>query len=120
MAIEIDGESIEIVDAHIHMGGRPRREKFDAEKNSAAGRAYYYSYSGKQVVNAMDQSGVDTVVGFPLGGFSSEYDYADQNEMIAASMKEFLVESLDSAASIPTSARSRQPQQSIVVSGTWE
>jgi uncharacterized protein len=89
MAIEIDGESIEIVDAHIHMGGRPKREKFDAEKNSAAGRAYFYSYSGKQVVNAMDQSGVDTVVGFALGGFSSEYDYADQNEMIAASMKEF-------------------------------
>lgn len=43
MAIEIDGESLEIVDAHIHMGGRPRREKFDAEKNSAAGRVYYYS-----------------------------------------------------------------------------
>jgi len=73
MAIEINGESIEIVDAHVHMGGRPRREQFDAEKNSIAGRAYYYSYSGEQVVKAMDQSNVDTIVGFALGGFSSEY-----------------------------------------------
>lgn len=89
MAIKIDGESIEIVDAHIHMGGRPRRERFDAEKDSVAGRAYYYSYSGEQVVKAMNQSGVDTVVGFPMGGFSSEYDYRDQNDMIAASMKEY-------------------------------
>jgi predicted TIM-barrel fold metal-dependent hydrolase len=71
------------------MGGRPRREQFDAEKNSIAGRAYYYSYSGEQVVKAMDQSNVDTIVGFALGGFSSEYDYSDQNDMIAASMKEF-------------------------------
>lgn len=89
MAIEMDGESIEVVDAHIHMGGRPRRERFDAEKSGVAGRAYYYSYSGEQVVQAMDAAGVDTVVGFPMGGFSSEYDYSDQNDMIAASMKEF-------------------------------
>ena len=89
MAIKIDGELIEIVDAHIHMGGRPRREKFDTEQKSAAGRAYYYSYSGEQVVKAMDEGSVDTVVGFPMGGFSSEYDYSDQNDMIAASMKEF-------------------------------
>ena len=27
MAIEIDGELIEIVDAHVHMGGRPRTGK---------------------------------------------------------------------------------------------
>ncbi len=73
MAIEINGECIEVVDAHVHMGGRPRREQFDAEKNSIAGRAYYYSYSGEQVVKAMDQSNVDTIVGFALGGFSSEY-----------------------------------------------
>ena len=89
MAIEVDGELIEIVDAHVHMGGRPRREKFDAEKNSAAGRAYYYSYGADEVVKAMDQSNVDTIIGFALGGFSSEYDYSDQNDLIAASMREY-------------------------------
>ena len=87
MAIEVDGELIEIVDAHVHMGGRPRREKFDTEKNSVAGRAYYYSYPAADVVKAMDQSNVDTIIGFALGGFSSEYDYSDQNELIAASMR---------------------------------
>jgi hypothetical protein len=33
---EVDGELMEIVDAHVHMGGRPRREKFDKEKSSVA------------------------------------------------------------------------------------
>jgi predicted TIM-barrel fold metal-dependent hydrolase len=89
MAIEVDGEIIEIVDAHVHMGGRPRREKFDAEKKSATGRAYFYSYGGDEVVAAMDKSNVDTIIGFALGGFSSEYDYNDQNDLIAASMREF-------------------------------
>jgi hypothetical protein len=89
MAIEIDGELIEIVDAHVHMGGRPRREKFDKEKNSVAGRAYYYSYAGEEVVKAMDKSNVDTIIGFALGGFSSEYDYSDQNALIADSMREY-------------------------------
>jgi predicted TIM-barrel fold metal-dependent hydrolase len=89
MAIEIDGELIEIVDGHVHMGGRPRREKFDKEKNSVSGRAYYYSYAGEELVKAMDRSNVDAIIGFALGGFSSEYDYSDQNDLIAASMREY-------------------------------
>lgn len=47
---------MEIVDAHVHMGGRPRREKFDTGKSSVAGRDYYYSYGADEVVKAMDQS----------------------------------------------------------------
>ena len=76
MSITIDGESIEIIDAHTHMGGRPRRERFEiSARDSTTGRAFFNSFSGEQVVNAMDEAGVDTVIGFPMGGFSSEYDY---------------------------------------------
>ena len=88
MSITIDGESIEIIDAHTHMGGRPRRERFEiSAKDSTTGRAFFNSFSGDQVVKSMDDAGVDTVIGFPMGGFSSEYDYSDQNDLIADAMQ---------------------------------
>jgi hypothetical protein len=52
-----------------------RGGKNSIQKNSVAGRAYYYSYPAEDVVKAMDRSNVDTIIGFALGGFSSEYDY---------------------------------------------
>jgi len=85
----IDGEVIEVIDAHTHMGGRPRRQRFEAEmKDAKAGRAFFNSFDAKQVLDAMTEGNVDTVIGFPMGGFSTEYDYSDQNDMIANAMKE--------------------------------
>ena len=51
----------------------------------------------------MDDAGVDTVIGFPMGGFSSEYDYSDQNDLIADVMPRSILDaSLGFAALIRT------------------
>lgn len=87
MSITIDGEVIEIIDAHTHMGTRPEKESFQAEaKDAKTGRAFLNSFGAEQVLKTMDEAGVDGAVGFPMGGFSSEYDYSDQNNEIAAAM----------------------------------
>lgn len=72
MSIMIDGEIIEVIDAHTHMGGRRRRQRFEAEmKDKTAGRAFFNSFDAKQVLDAMAEGNVDTVIGFPMGGFST-------------------------------------------------
>jgi predicted TIM-barrel fold metal-dependent hydrolase len=85
----LDGEVIEVIDSHTHMGGRPRRQRFEEEmKDAKAGRAFFNSFDAKQVLAAMAEGNVDTAIGFPMGGFSTEYDYSDQNDMIADAMKQ--------------------------------
>jgi hypothetical protein len=87
MSITIDGEIMEIIDAHTHMGTRPEKESLQAEaKDAKTGRAFLNSFGAEQVLKTMDEAGVDGAVGFPMGGFSSEYDYSDQNHEIAAAM----------------------------------
>src|SRR5207247_1078096 len=40
MSLQLEGESIEIIDAHTHMGGRPRRERFEiSARDSTTGPA---------------------------------------------------------------------------------
>ena len=49
MSLQLEGESIEIIDAHTHMGGRPRRERFEISANdSTTGRAFFNSFSGNK------------------------------------------------------------------------
>jgi hypothetical protein len=51
-------------------------------------QSLFNSFDAQQVIDAMAEGNVDAVIGFPMGGFSTEYDYSDQNDMIAKSMKE--------------------------------
>ena len=57
MSLQLEGESIEIIDAHTHMGGRKPRE----------GRTHFNSFSGDDMVKSMDKANVDATVSFPMG-----------------------------------------------------
>jgi uncharacterized protein len=78
--ITLDGEPIEVVDAHSHMGSRnklavhqiPRIMKFTAEDMMAS----------------MDGAGVDKVVTFAIGA-GEPVDYRDTNNYIASSMEKY-------------------------------
>ena len=78
--ITLDGEQIEVVDAHSHMGSRnklavhqiPRIMKFTAEDMMAS----------------MDGAGVDKVVTFAIGA-GEPVDYRDTNNYIASSMEKY-------------------------------
>ena len=78
--ITLDGEQIEVVDAHSHMGSRnklavhqiPRIMKFTAEDMMAS----------------MDEAGVDKVVTFAIGA-GEPVDYRDTNNYIASSMEKY-------------------------------
>jgi predicted TIM-barrel fold metal-dependent hydrolase len=78
--ITLDGEKIEVIDAHSHMGSRnklavhqiPRIRKFTAEEMMAS----------------MDEAGVDKVVTFAIGA-GEPVDYRDTNSYIASSMKKY-------------------------------
>ena len=45
--------------------------------------------SGDELVQKMDEAGVDAAVAFPMGGFSSDYDYSDQNDIIVDEMHKY-------------------------------
>ena len=77
MSLQLDGESIEIIDAHTHMGGRKPRE----------GRTHFNSFSGDDMVQSMDKAGVDATVSFAMGEWSTENDYSYQNDLIADDMQ---------------------------------
>jgi predicted TIM-barrel fold metal-dependent hydrolase len=78
--ITLDGEKIEVVDAHSHMGSRnklavhqiPRIMKFTAEDMMAS----------------MNGAGVDKVVTFAIGA-GEPVDYRETNSYIASSMKKY-------------------------------
>jgi predicted TIM-barrel fold metal-dependent hydrolase len=78
--ITLDGEQIEVVDAHSHMGSRnklavhqiPRIMKFTAEDMMAS----------------MDGAGIDKVVTFAIGA-GEPVDYRDTNNYIASSMEKY-------------------------------
>ena len=78
--ITLDGEKIEVIDAHSHMGSRnklavhqiPRIMKFTAE----------------DMIASMDGAGVDKVVTFAIGA-GEPVDYRDTNNYIASSMQKY-------------------------------
>ncbi len=78
--ITYDGEAIEVIDAHSHMGERsklavhqiPRVMKFMAE----------------DMIRSMDDAGVDRVVTFAIG-VGEPSDYRETNRYIASAMKKY-------------------------------
>jgi hypothetical protein len=78
--IDVEGEAIEVIDAHSHMGARnklavhqiPRIMKFSAE----------------DMIASMDGAGVDKVVTFAIGA-GEPVDYRDTNDYISASMQKY-------------------------------
>jgi len=64
MAIEVNGEKIEVIDSHIHA-----------------------AYEFKKMVQNFDAAGIDRGVIFPRGAFGS--DYAESNASIAKGMEAF-------------------------------
>ena len=88
MAVTIEGESIEIVDAHTHMGTRPQREQWKSQASDPKlSKTFFAKLDISEMLQKMSDAGIDAAVTFPMGGFSTEYDYADQNDQIADAMR---------------------------------
>jgi len=76
--ITCEGESIEVIDAHSHMG---ERRKLAIHQIPAI-----MKFMAEDMIRDMDEAGVDKVVTFAIG-MGEPSDYRETNEYIAAAMK---------------------------------
>ncbi len=76
--ITCEGETIEVIDAHSHMG---ERRKLAIHQIPAI-----MKFMAEDMIRDMDEAGVDKVVTFAIG-MGEPSDYRETNEYIATAMK---------------------------------
>ena len=75
--IEINGENIEVIDVHVHLGVGGILRVFTGKDE----------YLGSDVIARMDRMGVDRCVAFPSA--APQTDYSKANELIAEQVKKY-------------------------------
>jgi predicted TIM-barrel fold metal-dependent hydrolase len=78
--ITYEGEQIEVIDAHSHMGAR---KKLAIHQIPAI-----MQFMAEDMIRDMDQAGVDRVVTFAIGA-GEPVDYRETNQYIAGAMKRY-------------------------------
>ena len=78
MAIVVDGERIEVIDAHTHMGISPALRIYGCSTDR---------YLAEEGVKTMDAAAVDQCIAFPCA--LPQTDYLEANKIIAEQMKRY-------------------------------
>ncbi|MBI4523370.1 MAG: amidohydrolase [Deltaproteobacteria bacterium] len=78
--ITYEGEKIEVIDAHSHMGERHKLAVHQIPK--------IMKFMAEDMINSMDGAGVDRVVTFAIG-VGEPSDYRETNRYIAGAMKKY-------------------------------
>jgi predicted TIM-barrel fold metal-dependent hydrolase len=77
--ITVEGERIEVIDAHSHMGGRKKLAIHQIPP--------IMKFMAEDMLASMDDAGVDGVVTFAIG-MGEPSDYRETNQYIANAMKQ--------------------------------
>src|SRR5262245_14928208 len=77
--INVEGEKIEVIDAHSHMGARKKLAIHQIPP--------IMKFMAEDMLNSMDAAGVDGVVTFAIG-IGEQSDYRETNQYIANAMKQ--------------------------------
>ena len=85
MAIEVDGEMLEVFDAHTHLNHRPSKSGSRGKQASSSEFNPRREYSADEMIEDMDASGVDKILAFPGGAPCT--DYWEKNDGVADAMQ---------------------------------
>ncbi|MFC2013417.1 amidohydrolase family protein [Chloroflexota bacterium] len=87
MAIEIEGEMVEVFDAHTHLNQRPSQSGSRIESAGTSGFTPRKGYTDVMMIEDMDEAGVDKVLAF--SGASPSTDYSAKNDGVAEAIKKY-------------------------------
>lgn len=87
MAINIEGEMVEVIDAHTHMNNRPLRFDSRGDTHSTQEFVSARDFTADMMIRDMDEVGIDRAITFPAAQPAT--DYSVGNAGVAEAMQKY-------------------------------